>query len=69
MTIEEANIKFLNKIVLVSDAIDKKPVGGLCEYIGINEYLKWGLQITVDRTPIQIKSLDQIQLQTNYKRV
>lgn len=67
MTIEEANIKFLNKPILISNAIDGKPIGGTCEYIGPNQYLKWDLEVVVDRMPIQINSLDQIRLQNNYR--
>lgn len=67
MTIEEANIKFLNKNVLVSDAINGKSVGGKCTFVGINEFLGNRLQITVDRLPVKIKSLDQIKLHQNYR--
>jgi hypothetical protein len=63
MTIEEAQNKYLNKRVLVKKGI-KNPneVGGICEFLGPNQYLKIPLQITVDRLPITLESLDQISL-------
>lgn len=35
-------------------------VVGICTFIGINEHLGW-LQVTVDRYPIQIRSLDDVK--------
>ncbi len=40
----------------------KDPVVGTLFFLGTNEYLGWTLQVTVDATPYQIKSLSQIEL-------
>jgi hypothetical protein len=40
----------------------KDPVVGELYYLGTNEYLGWELQVTVNNTPYQIKSLSQIEL-------
>lgn len=41
---------------------NKDPVVGSLDFIGPNNYLGWELQVTIDRTPYQIKSLSQIEL-------
>lgn len=40
----------------------KDPIVGELYFLGPNPYLGWELQVTIDRTPYQIKSLSQIEL-------
>jgi len=63
MTIEEARDKYLNKRVDVAKGSKNPSVGGVCDFLGPNEYLKIPLQITVDRMPLTLDSLEQISLQ------
>jgi len=41
---------------------NKDPIVGKLDFLGPNNYLGWELQVTIDRTPYQIKSLSQIEL-------
>ena len=58
MTLEEAQL-LIGKRVTIKDENGKDFIGGVLQWVGINDYL-WGLQVTVDRMPMAIKSLDQI---------
>jgi hypothetical protein len=35
---------------------------GVCRYLGPNEFLGIALQITVDRTPIELQNVSQIKI-------
>ncbi len=35
---------------------------GKCTYIGDNEILGWALQVTIDRTPYEVKHINDIEL-------
>jgi hypothetical protein len=62
MTIQEAQELFTGKRVEVF--IEKyKSVAGECSFIGVNEFLNWPLQITIDRMPIVLNNLNQVKLQ------
>ena len=43
----------------------KTDIIGTVYFIGANEFLGWPLQVTIDRTPIQLDSLKQIELIEN----
>lgn len=62
MTIAEAQEKYIGKRVIVAEGPNNPSAGGICTYIGPNEMLNWPLQITVDRMPLVIDSLDQVSL-------
>lgn len=59
MTLEEAK-KLVGQRVVILNAIGSDCIAGELQFVGINENLNWGLQVTVERMPIQVKSLDQI---------
>lgn len=40
----------------------KEPIVGILEFIGPNKFLGWELQVTVNRMPLQIKSVSQIKI-------
>lgn len=63
MTVQEAQEKFTGKRVRVKKGPKNPEVCGNCYYVGPNEVLNWPLQITVDRMPLTIDSLDQISLE------
>lgn len=63
MTNEEAQLKYLGKKVSVK--IGKTEYVGICKFIGKPELLSWPLQITIDRMPLQIDSLNQV---SEYKK-
>ena len=56
-SIVKVNPPFLN-----DKAGNKEPIKGELQFLGTNKYLGWDLQVTVDRTPYQIRSLSQIEL-------
>lgn len=37
-------------------------VSGLCTFVGKNEILSWPFQITIDRCPFQIRSLQDVKI-------
>ena len=50
--LQELRDKFLNKKISVIDGQGEKWVGN-CQFLGYNPYMKsWGLQVTLDRTPV-----------------
>ena len=62
MTLEEAQL-LIGKRVTIKDENGKDFIGGVLQWVGINDTINWGLQVTVDRCPMAIKSLDQIVVQ------
>lgn len=72
MTLEEAQKLYVGKRVVVKNAMGKDSVAGLCTFLGHNEMIpSWGIQITIDRTPISNIQLEQLSVQnltnTNFK--
>lgn len=63
MTIAEAQETFLNKRVRVKKGPKNPEVCGICQFVGPNKVLNWPLQITIDRMPLTIDSLNQISLE------
>ena len=62
MTLQDAHT-LIGKRVLIKNAFPNShpsDVGGELQYVGSNDALKWKLQVTVNRMPVQINSLDQI---------
>lgn len=35
---------------------------GICTFVGENKWLNWPLQVTINRTPFQIRSLKDIKV-------
>lgn len=57
--------KFLNKKISVVDGKGETWVGE-CRFLGYNPYMKsWGLQVTMDRTPITHIDPSSIKLVEN----
>ena len=53
---------FKNRVILYSADMKSILATGILNFLGENTLLKtWGLQATINRTPYQIKSLDQVQ--------
>lgn len=69
MTIQDAQNLYINKIVKVKNAVDGSDIVGMCTFIGHNEMINWPLQITVDRMPIKLDSLEQVSLVTTRSRL
>lgn len=68
MSLEEAK-SLINKLVVIKKAINNSDVVGILNFVGKNEFLNWELQVTVDRLPIQLNSLEQIEeYKGNYKK-
>ena len=42
---------------------------GTCTYIGDNQYLKWDIQVTIDRMPIKINHINDIVLTPTSLRI
>lgn len=60
--IEQLQETFLHKKVLVLDSCGSRWVGE-CNFIGLNPFiLSWGLQVTIDRTPVTNVEIKNISL-------
>jgi hypothetical protein len=60
MNLEQAK-KLIGTPVIVKDEHGKDFIGGILQFVGQSAVPNWGLAVTVDRMPMQIKSLDQIR--------
>ena len=48
---------------MIKNAFGNSDICGVLQFVGENKMLNWKLQVTVDRMPIQINSLEQISEQ------
>jgi hypothetical protein len=37
-------------------------IRGVCTFIGENKILNWPLQVTIDRTPVEVKHINHIKI-------
>lgn len=56
MTLDQAK-ELIGKRVCVNN------ICGVLQFVGPNEFLGWELQVTVNRMPIKINSLEEIKIQ------
>lgn len=62
VVIDQLQKAFLHKKVVVFDSKNRRWVGK-CNFIGLNPFiLSWGLQVTINRTPITNVAIKDIML-------
>lgn len=60
--IEQLKERFLNKKISVIDSKGTRWVG-ICNFIGLNPFIpSWGLQVTLNRTPLTNLEIKNIEL-------
>lgn len=65
VVIEQLQKAFLHKKVVVFDSKGRRWVG-MCNFVGLNPFiLSWGLQVTINRTPINNVQIKDIMLFDN----
>lgn len=47
---------------LVGKRIYYKGIGGICKYFGYSYFESWGLQLTIERTPVSNVDIREIKL-------